>query len=129
MVPPQVANDNVYVIISVWDPQVGWRLLIVQHTPVAASTQKVGMAAMAHEVSQMVGARYDSRPDLGLLGAIYRPPPMALGRAATLRGHEEGQPDRRSRLPRHQRPRRHPVILSAWASSGWEVEGKLHWAT
>ena len=35
---------------------------------------------------------------------------------------EEGQEDRRGRIPDHQRPRRRPGTLAAWVRSHWEIE-------
>ena len=49
------------------------------------------------------------------------------GRAAAPHGHEEREEDRRSRLPHHQRPRRHPATLAAWVRGHWEIENRLHW--
>ena len=63
-------------------------------------------------------------------GRTRHPPDRAHrrrpGRAGPPHRHQEGQEDRRGRLPHHQRPDAGPATLAAWIRGHWEIESKLH---
>jgi predicted transposase YbfD/YdcC len=100
-----------------------------QHADAAPAAEEGAVVPRPRRLVRDPGPRPPGPPhDQGGAGAgLDRVRRRRPGRPAAPHGHEEGEEDRRGRLPHHQRPRRQPATLASWVRGHREIENKLHW--